>query len=77
MLECDNIKLFSFNHIEEMTTNLDNYMDILHYGEWINSFALEAMAKKKCLLSVNNYNEYLKEIERIYKGYNYSVLIQP
>lgn len=35
MLECPNIKIFSFNLMTDIGTNFDNYKDSTHYGEWI------------------------------------------
>lgn len=74
ILKCENIQLFSFNHLKEITTNLDNYRDALHYGEWINSFVLQSMAKREYLLTKENYMEYLKIEKELYESYDYSEL---
>ena len=74
MLEFDNIHLHSFWNNVEMISNLDNYKDVAHYGEWINSDILKWMKNGDYLLTKTNYESYYKNIERIYKNYNYEGL---
>lgn len=44
ILACDNIRLFGFAADTLITDDPDNYKDTGHYGEWVNSRILEAMA---------------------------------
>lgn len=74
ILECPNIKLFSFNLMTEITTNLDNYKDVTHYGEWINSDILRYMKEDKGLLTKENYQDYLKRERELYMNYDYGKL---
>lgn len=74
MLDVDNIHLYSFWNNVEMISNLDNYKDIAHYGEWINSDILKWMKNGDYLLSKLNYESYYKNIEKIYVNYNYEAL---
>lgn len=74
ILECDNIYLYSFNTFDEITTNLDNYKDVTHYGEWINTKMLEYMSEKKGLLTKENYREYLQKEEELYRNFDYNRL---
>lgn len=76
MLECDNIKLFSFTNNFEWTCNLDNYKDQAHYGEWINSAILQNMYEGKWQLTKENYEEYLREIKEFYSSYNCDALYE-
>ena len=55
ILEHENIKLFSFNNCTDITTDLNNYKDLAHYGDWINSFILRKMHAGEYLLTKNNY----------------------
>lgn len=74
ILEHPNIKLYSFNNRTDITTDLNNYKDILHYGEWVNSYILRAMYDGTCLLTQDNYQEYLKGELEFYTTYDYSEL---
>lgn len=76
ILQCDNIYLFSFNNNFELVTNLDNYKDYTHYGEWINSYILECMKENKFLLTKNNYIEYIDQTKNFYNTYNYASLFE-
>lgn len=71
ILECPNIKLFSFNLRTEITTDLNNYKDLTHYGEWINSDILRYMKEEKGLLTKENYQEYLIKERELYMNYPY------
>lgn len=71
ILECPNIKLYSFNLMSDITTNLDNYKDATHYGEWINSDILRYMKEGKGLLTKENYQEYLLKERELYMNYPY------
>ncbi len=74
ILECDNIKLYSFNDKTEITTNLNHYTDVVHYGEWINSLLLRWMQKEEGLLTKENYEAYLARELDFYTSYDYESL---
>ncbi len=73
LLECPNVKLYSFTNDFELTCNLDNYKDPAHYGEWVNSDILVRMKNDENLLTKDNYEKYLDEIYDFYSNYDYSV----
>lgn len=74
ILECDNIKLYSFNNKTGITTNLNHYTDTIHYGEWINSLILRWMRKEEGILTRENYKEYLAQELAFYTTYDYESL---
>ena len=76
ILECQNIKLFSFNTMADITTNLDNYKDAGHYGEWINSQMLIFMKNDIGLLSKENYKKYIEDEKSLYLNYPYNDLFK-
>lgn len=76
LLEYDNVYLFSFNDVFELTTNLDNYKDKGHYSEYINSLMLKWMANGEHRLTKDNYLKYLDKIEKFYKEYDYDALFE-
>ena len=74
MLECTNIKLYSFCENIDITANLDNYKDVGHYGAEINSLMLKYMKNGEYLLTKDNYNEYIENITQIYTNYDYDAI---
>ena len=71
LLKADNIKLFSFNDHIEITSDLNNYRDRMHYAEWINSLMLRYMKDGEGLLTVGNYREYLSAERELYLNFDY------
>lgn len=71
ILECDNIRLFSFNNRLDITSDLNNYKDKAHYGDWINSLMLQLMKEGKYQLSRENYKTYLDEELNNYLYFDY------
>lgn len=71
ILKADNIKLFSFNNLTQITTDLNNYKDSPHYAEWINSLMLRYMRDEKCLLTKRNYRDYLQAEKDFYWTFDY------
>lgn len=77
ILACENIKLFSASTEAEITTDLNNYKDNTHYGPWINSLILAFMKEDKFLLTRDNYENYLTDLEKLFQEFDYnSVLLQ-
>lgn len=76
ILQCDNIRLFSFFTNTYMICDLDNYKDTYHYGQWINSDMLNWMKDGDYQLTKENYISYMKEIRSFYLNYNYDSLFE-
>ena len=74
LLECKNVKIFSFYNCYDIVCNVDNYKDIAHYGEWINSEILLYMREGEYQLTKDNYKEYLEEVIEFYYNYDYDSL---
>lgn len=74
ILKCSNIRLYSFNNLTDITTDLNHYKDTTHYGSWINSLMLHYMYDGKCLLTGENYKKYLEEELAFYLSYDYVML---
>ena len=75
LLKHDNIKLFSFNTLFDITTDLNNYKDATHYGEWVNSLMLRYMYDGKCQITRENFLTYLETERQFYGSYDYTQLI--
>ena len=74
LINVENIKLFYFSDNIEITSNLDNYRDSIHYAEWVNSYMIKAMSKGEKMLTVDNYMSYLNQTKKYYDNYNYGML---
>lgn len=71
ILKCKNIRLYSFNLLTCITTDLNNYKDNRHYGEWVNSLILRLFKDDGCLLTEANYDNYLEKEAAFYRGFDY------
>ncbi|MCR5416322.1 MAG: hypothetical protein K6E79_05975 [Pseudobutyrivibrio sp.] len=76
MLECDNIHLYSFNTEFDLTTDLNNYSDECHHGDWINSQILGWLYSGNYLLTKDNYMEYINEETQYYESFDYNSLFE-
>ena len=74
LLKCSNIRLYSFNILTDITTDLNNYKDATHYGEWINTLMLQYMSDEKCLLTADNWEAVLEAERDFYTGYDYTLM---
>ena len=74
ILQHDNIHLFSINTRIDITSDLNNYKDAIHYGEWINTDILNNMKNNVGLLTNNNYLKYIDEERKFYKNFDYNSL---
>lgn len=74
ILQCDNAHLFSLCNNFSMVCDLDNYIDKRHYVGKINEEILYCMYRGDYEITLENYQEYLDEIETFYIEYPYSSL---
>ncbi len=71
ILTCPNIKLYSFNNCWDITTDLNNYKDSNHYGDWINTDILRMIYEGTGLLTEDNYQSYIDKEREFYSKYTY------
>lgn len=74
ILQQPNIRLFSFNLNRDLVTDLNNYKDTTHYGEWVNSQILEWMKNDVGRITKDNYKEYLHNEREFLMNYDYNQL---
>lgn len=74
LLEQENIHLFSFLDRYEIVCDLNNYKDIAHYGEDINTQMLHWMKNGAHQLTKDNYLQYWNANRDFYLGYDYDAL---
>lgn len=75
ILQHKNIHLYSFNNRADITTDLNNYKDEIHYGEWVNSLIFKWIHDGKYLLTEENYKNYLQKEYAFYTSFDYLSLI--
>lgn len=76
LLEYDNIHIFSFNTCFDMICDLNNYKDLEHYGDWINSQILVWMKESKYMLTESNYKEHFEKMRQFYLNYDYESIFE-
>ncbi len=75
LLECDNIRLFSFLDDFELAQDYTRYKDYIHYDAGVNSWMLECMADNTHRLTADNYMQYLARCREFYLNYDYESLL--
>ena len=76
LLECPNIKLYSFSDQYDVICNPDYYSDGGHYSAEINSCILDWIAEGTGLITKENYLEKLAQEKEFYSGYDYESLYE-
>lgn len=71
-----NIHLYAFSDDFKLTTDLSNYKDYVHYGEWVNTEMLDKMKEGEGLLTEENYEGYMEKIEKFYENFDYNLLFE-
>ncbi len=74
ILPHENIHLFSFNTVPEIVADLNNYKDITHYADWVNSRILRYMHDEKYRLTAENYRDYIAQELEFYTTFDYESL---
>ena len=74
ILPYENVRLFSFNMNTDLTTDLNNYKDAMHYAEWVNSDINRWMSEGKYEITWDNYEDYLKAEQDFYGTFPYNSL---
>ncbi len=62
LLEYDNVRIFCFQNEPDIATNLDNYMDTLHFSQDINRLMLDQIIRGEYEMTLNNYEEMLESV---------------
>lgn len=65
LLAYENVEIYFYMNEEEIVTNLDNYMDNVHFSQEINLYVVEQMAVGHGKLTKDNYCDALLDMKRI------------
>ena len=63
LLPYENVEMYYFQNDEEVITNLDNYMDTIHFSGAINKAMLDAMKNGEYRLTLDNYEEEINKMD--------------
>ncbi|MCI9016710.1 MAG: hypothetical protein HFJ53_06075 [Clostridia bacterium] len=72
-LKYDNVKLFYFQNIEEIITNLYLYRDYSHYNQKINDYMSQCFKEKKHLITKENYKEEIEKMKELILNFDYDI----
>ena len=59
LLQYDNVEIYFYQDDREIITNLDNYMDMIHFSKDINYYVYDKLAKGDERLTIDNYEARL------------------
>lgn len=76
ILTCGNIRLFGFDDQFDITCNLDNYMDVIHYSETVGDRLINWMAAGEHRITDDNIDQYFDTITQFYANYDYSTIYE-
>ena len=65
LLQYDNARIFCFQNDEEIITNLDNYMDSIHFSPEINKIMMDRMVSGENRMTEENYEAILDDMTEL------------
>ena len=72
LLDCDNVELYSFLDCFDITTDMNNYVDDLHFTADIDEYIINTIGvTKEHRVTKDNYLEYLERSKKFYLSYDY------
>lgn len=63
LLTYENVEIYYFQDEKDMITDLDNYMDTLHFTQDINQYMAEQIISGRDRLTLDNYRQILSEMK--------------
>ena len=61
LLTYDNVELYYFLNDREVVTNLENYMDILHFSPEINRYMCDSIIEDSHRVTADNYKDIIDD----------------
>ena len=65
LLQYDNVEVYFYQDDAEIITNLDNYMDTIHFSKDINYYVYDKLSKGEERLTKENYEERLDHMRNL------------
>lgn len=70
LLSYDNVKIYDFQSEKNIIYDLNNYKDLYHYHERINTWLLQQIKVNNYLVKKENINEYLDSLKKEIEEYD-------
>ena len=64
LLQYDNVRVFCFQAKEDVATNLDIYMDTLHFAPEINKQMLDHIVAGEYEMTLDNYEDMINDVKK-------------
>ncbi len=75
LLKYDNVELYSFLDCFEITTDMNNYVDDIHYTANVSEYIIDSMGNThEHRLTKENYKDYLNRSKEFYMSYDYDAV---
>lgn len=74
LLECENVKLYSYFHKTDIMNNIDNFRDKEHYMPEINDMIMQWLANDEGRITKDNYMDIIAWEREYYTNYDYDSL---
>lgn len=58
----ENVKIYDFQDLKEITHNLDNYRDMTHYSIEINEYIIDSIAREQHIVNDRNIEQKLENL---------------
>ncbi|MCR5484362.1 MAG: hypothetical protein K6F09_02090 [Clostridiales bacterium] len=75
LLQCGNVRIYYFQNMKGVTSNLDNYRDIYHYSDNIKRLVAEKLSDKTYRLIQSDCEKKLDAAYKKILKYNYTKLL--
>lgn len=63
----DNVDLYYFQADREIVLNLDNYMDMIHYGPWVNQYMLDCIKEGTHQVTLDRVDSVTLEMREVFR----------
>ena len=74
LLQYDNVKVFYFQKLEDIVTNLNNYADYTHYKPEINKYMVECFENGTCEVKKGEMPQQLQKMREIVEKFDFDGL---
>ena len=65
LLGYDNVEMYYFQNMEELITDLDCYMDMVHFSDEINQAIVEWMKEGEYCITLDNYRGEVEKMRNL------------
>lgn len=76
LLEYDNVRMYYYQSEEEVITDLDNYKDYSHYGNWINDAVTAWIAEDRGRVTLETYADVMEQMRSFVHAYPFASLFE-